>query len=89
MLNFGETIGQRIAVNNTLILRLERENELLQGMCHHENKIGRYGSDTGNWDKNDDDYWISCTCKDCGKTYNIYHSEDPIGYKNFTGEIKK
>lgn len=42
----------------------------IQSACEHKNVIGEYKGDTGNWCQQDDSYWISADCLDCG--YHIY-----------------
>ena len=50
--------------------------------CTHPNATGTYESDTGNWDKSQDTYWIECVCPDCGKHWLI-NSDEPE-YQTFT-----
>jgi hypothetical protein len=58
----------------------------IQKTCPHDNKTGRYGSDTGNYDSSNDYYWINAHCEDCDRTWSIYNDED--GYRGFTGRIE-
>ena len=39
----------------------------IQKECPHLNVIQEYKSDTGNYCKQDDEYWINNSCPDCGK----------------------
>lgn len=45
-------------------LRLEQ----LQKDCPHTNATQKYGSSTGNWDRQDT-YWIVHKCPDCDKRW--------------------
>lgn len=38
-----------------------------QAECSHEIVEGSYGANTGNWCPQDDSYWISAKCLDCGE----------------------
>lgn len=60
-------------------LTLSRRSEVirdqlrqLQEDCPHENKSSIHDSDTGNWCKSDDKYWIDHRCFDCGKYWREY-----------------
>lgn len=73
---------------NSQILKLQREISLrykkiedIKNQCPHNDVIGQYKGNTGNWCKDDDSYWIEAECQDCGKRFNI-DSEDPL-YKTF------
>jgi len=39
----------------------------LQKVCKHKNTLTTYDSDTGNYDRSQDKYWIEYKCYDCGK----------------------
>lgn len=65
--------------------RLSQELYALQDACPHNDKTGKYGSNTGNYDPSADCYWINVACCDCGRTWSIYDDED--GYKGFNGRI--
>lgn len=32
--------------------------------------MGKYCGDTGNWDPNDNHYWVDFRCEDCGKQWS-------------------
>jgi len=49
------------------IAKLVSEYAALQEFCTHPNVTKKYDSDTGNYCKSDDRYWIEYTCPDCGK----------------------
>jgi hypothetical protein len=34
----------------------------LRAMCQHENAVGEYGSNYGNYDPYNDLYWLDVTC---------------------------
>lgn len=65
---------------------LHRELISLQECCPHDNKEGKYKSNTGNFCKELDEYWIDVKCLDCGKAYEVGSHED--GYTNFNGVVK-
>lgn len=46
----------------------ERE---LQNLCSHPNASKKYCSDTGNWDRSQDSFWIEYRCADCGKFWSV------------------
>ncbi len=39
----------------------------LQNSCNHNNVIKKNCGSTGNWDRNDDEYWREFRCLDCQK----------------------
>lgn len=43
----------------------------IQNQCEHPNVEKKYRSDTGNWCKRDDAYWIDHACPDCGKHWRV------------------
>lgn len=45
--------------------------EELQTLCQHPNVIKKHESDTGNWDRSQDCYWISYRCPDCDKRWTV------------------
>jgi hypothetical protein len=49
------------------ISELQKQLQNLQEICSHEIVEGEYKANTGNWCSDDDSYWISATCLDCGK----------------------
>lgn len=60
-----ETLTKR---SNTIQLEIRQ----LQESCPHENKSSIPASDTGNWCKSDNKYWIDHRCFDCGKYWREY-----------------
>jgi hypothetical protein len=79
------TIKERVARIMTMRSLLTRELSALQDACPHNDKTGKYGANTGNYDPSADCYWINVSCEDCGRTWTIYDDED--GYKGFNGKI--
>lgn len=67
--------------------RINQEILDLQSNCPHEDQVGKYGSNTGNYDPHADCYWISVACEDCGRTWSVYNDEP--GYRAFKGRIVK
>ena len=43
--------------------------KMLQQECQHPNKTSKRSGSTGNWDRNDDCYWIDHYCPDCDKRW--------------------
>lgn len=46
---------------------LLHELRVLQSFCKHRNATSEPRSDTGNWCKQDDCYWVEHRCPECGK----------------------
>ncbi len=49
--------------------KLSHELAKLQALCTHPNVTKKNCGDTGNWDRNDDSYWIDFRCPDCRKQW--------------------
>lgn len=49
------------------IASLQEKLNALRESCPHQIVDGEYKANTGNWCPQDDCYWISATCRDCGK----------------------
>lgn len=46
------------------------ELESVQAKCTHQGDLTyKYQGSSGNWDRNDDCYWIEWRCQDCGKRW--------------------
>lgn len=84
-MNIKESVARIVQMRS----RLNQELLTLREACPHLDKTGKHGANTGNWCSTDDDYWISAECCDCGRTWTIYHSENPEGYRRFDGRIVK
>lgn len=41
----------------------------LQANCPHENKVALHRSSTGNYDPDQNSYWVEYSCIDCGLRY--------------------
>lgn len=61
------------------------EIEQLRASCPHENLVGEYRGNTGNWCPQDDSWWINAHCKDCDKQWMIDSKDDAEEYRNFKG----
>lgn len=59
-------IRNRINLIDQEIRKLEEQKDDIRKKCRHTNAVAEYGSDTGNWCKSDDSYWINYHCYDCG-----------------------
>lgn len=46
-----------------------KELNALQEMCPHQDHQRTPRSDTGNWDRSQDEYWYDCRCDYCGKIW--------------------
>ena len=42
----------------------------IRDKCKHINAEKKYGANTGNFDPNDDCYWIDFACLECGKRWH-------------------
>jgi len=62
-------IQRRRHTINKRMDKLYDELTALQESCPHENVDKEYQSDTGNWCKADDSYWIDFKCQDCDKRW--------------------
>ncbi len=71
-------IKQKIEKLKKDILKKQQEIINLQSECQHENLIGKYSADTGNWCRDDDSYWVDFKCEDCGKQW--MEDQTDIGY---------
>lgn len=38
----------------------------LQQRCKHPNRVSVHGANTGNWDPDNDSYWVNHSCPECG-----------------------
>jgi hypothetical protein len=43
----------------------------LKELCSHPDASKKHRGDTGNWDRNEDSYWIEYKCPDCGKFWTV------------------
>ena len=74
------------------IADLSVELSRLQAECEHPNAVGKYESNTGNYDPHCDSYWIECKCPDCGKFWMVdsklseYRSFDRIASRKMYKE---
>ncbi len=78
-----ESIKHRTKLLDGIIKRAYDYKASLKESCTHPNATGEHGSNTGNWCSQDDSYWISCSCPDCGKRWRIDSDKDPEGYRLF------
>lgn len=62
-------IRRKLATINKHQLKWDTAERELQTLCQHPNASKKYGSDTGNWDRGQDSYWIDYNCPDCGKRW--------------------
>ena len=67
-------LNQTQIKNRALALksRIDKLNDCykdLQQICTHPNKTSKRNGSTGNWDRNEDCYWINHYCPDCDKRW--------------------
>lgn len=43
----------------------------LKELCLHPDASKKHCGDTGNWDRNEDSYWIEYKCPDCDKRWSV------------------
>ena len=63
------SITEKVRKLNERQKKIDGEIKRLQEVCPHPNVTQKYGSNTGNWDRGDDYYWIDWNCPDCGKRW--------------------
>ena len=64
-------IEQQIAQAYTSLKALQEE-------CAHPALVGIFRSDTGNWSRSDDVYWVEFKCPDCGKRWDENQSDTTL-----------
>lgn len=62
----GEQIREDAAELVRDITKLQQKLTDLRLLCPHEIISGEYKGNTGNWCPDDDSYWITAVCEDCG-----------------------
>jgi hypothetical protein len=66
------------------ISKLTEQLLYIQQECSHENVVGEMKGDTGNWCQQDDSYWISADCQDCGKHLHIDSKKERDLYRKYS-----
>jgi hypothetical protein len=66
------------------IAELKSKLYKIQNECSHSNYKSEYGADTGNWDSNDDCYWLTVDCLDCGQHMHFDSKEDSENYYKYS-----
>jgi hypothetical protein len=51
--------------------RWDLAEKQLKELCSHPDTSKKHCGDTGNWDRNQDSYWIEYRCPDCGKFWSV------------------
>lgn len=69
------------------IHHLQNAKKFIQDNCPHENLVGTYKSDTGNWDRSNDSYWINFHCNICDKFWTEDQSD--LQYDRIKGRVTK
>lgn len=78
------TIKERFERICDMQKRLQKEILNLQEGCTHPNIEGKYDANTGNYDPNENSYWLITNCPDCGKREVIESYDDR--YRTFKGK---
>lgn len=52
------------------IVALHERLERIRSRCPHKHVNKEYHSDTGNYNRNDNQYWTNFECLDCGYRWN-------------------
>lgn len=60
-------IPQTITKLKEKISALQLEVKKIQDVCPHTNVVVTSHSNTGDWDRNDDEYWNEFICPECSK----------------------
>lgn len=61
--------------------------EELRNECEHIEAIACFKSDTGNWCKADDSYWIEVDCPCCGMRYCFDSVNDKEQYDSWVSRV--
>ena len=72
-----------VAIKKTITRLIDKLNQI-QSECPHNNIIGEYKGDTGNWCQQDDSYCINADCQDCGKHLYIDSKKDMDLYRKYS-----
>ena len=71
-------IATKVERLNKKISELSCQITELRKICPHENLVGVYKSDSGNWCSSDNSYWVELDCKDCGNAW--HEDQEGLGY---------
>lgn len=63
-------VRRKLAVINKNQEKWDQAERDLWANCPHPDASKKYCSSTGNWDRNDDAYWIEWKCPDCGRKWS-------------------
>lgn len=63
-----------------LISAIRKEIDDIQNACTHEGLLGAYGANTGNYCKQDDSYWVTFLCPECGERWT--EDQEEVGYQS-------
>ena len=58
----------------------------IQNNCPHEGLVGEYKGNTGNWDRNDDSYWVDFRCPVCEKFWT--EDQKDVKYVRVNGNFE-
>lgn len=64
-------VRRKLAIINKHQLKWDTAERELQSICTHPDATKKHCGSTGNWDRNDDSYWIEFKCPDCNKFWTV------------------
>ena len=62
-------VRRKLATINKHQEKWDQAERDLRDICPHPDASKKYRGSTGNWDRNDNCYWIEWKCPDCGKKW--------------------
>lgn len=80
----SKLIRENVSFLKQRVKEYEERVKSWQEKCEHQIVTGKYKSNTGNWDRYDDSYWIEAKCLDCGKTFIADSEDDKNLYYKFS-----
>lgn len=66
-----ESIATEVQRIKKKIKKWELRLKEAQATCKHQNASKTHHANTGNWCPQDDSYWTTFNCPDCGKIWNM------------------
>jgi DNA repair exonuclease SbcCD ATPase subunit len=93
MQEIRNTLREALRRNKEEAIQLHRQMEAFQSKCNHTQVYGKLSSDTGNYDRTQDDYWIDAICPECGRYFTAFASNNEEEYlslrKRMIKEVEK
>lgn len=72
------TIEEKLEALNQIITDAKIMIESLQSECKHPNYTACYDCNVGSYDREQDDYWVTLHCPDCGSSTKHSHRGTPF-----------